>query len=344
VLPIVTCTDVASKPAKMRTPIIDGLLREGETLNIIGPSKTGKSWFALSLTMAIASGRDWLDRYPVQRGRLLYIDNELHRETFQHRVETVARAMDLKMSDLANFSWLSLRGKLCDLHELNRRLEQIDPATYRLLVLDAWYRFLPPGVDENDNGEVTQLYNTLDAINERLKCAAGCIHHASKGNQSGKVVTDVGSGAGAQSRACDTHLILRAHDEPGCYVLDAACRSFPPIEPIVVRFTFPTWTVEPDLDPALLKPDKPRRPRAEPKDAEPIDPWTPQRFADEFVADEPRTIDEVVTMAINGGLDHRSAVRLSGAAEGAGLIHRWGRGNQKRRLSRLPEPQMELVH
>jgi hypothetical protein len=39
------------------------------------------------------------------------------------------------------------------------------------------------------------------------------IHHTSKGDQSGKNTTDVGSGAGSQSRAADTHLIIRQHEE-----------------------------------------------------------------------------------------------------------------------------------
>ncbi len=44
-------------------------------------------------------------------------------------------------------------------------------------------------------------------------------------SQAGKAITDVGAGAGSQSRATDTHLILRPHEEKNCAVLDAAVRS-----------------------------------------------------------------------------------------------------------------------
>ncbi len=75
----------------------------------------------------------------------------------------------------------------------------------------------------------------------QLNCSFVLVHHASKGNQSVKSVTDVGAGAGSQSRATDTHLVLRHHQEPGCVVVDAAVRSWPPIEPQCLRWSFPVW-------------------------------------------------------------------------------------------------------
>ena len=42
---------------------------------------------------------------------------------------------------------------------------------------------------------------------------------ASKGDQSGKSTTDVGSGAGSQSRAADTHLIIRQHEQEDVAVM-----------------------------------------------------------------------------------------------------------------------------
>ena len=67
--------------------------------------------------------------------------------------------------------------------------------------------------DENDNGTMASLYNYLDSIADYLKCCFVLIHHTSKGNQFLKDIIDVGAGAGAQSRATDTHLILRRHEE-----------------------------------------------------------------------------------------------------------------------------------
>lgn len=79
------------------------------------------------------------------------------------------------------------------------------------------------------------------------------IHHTSKGGQSDKRVVDVGSGAGAQSRAADCHIVLREHEEDDVFVLDAAVRSFPPVEPLALRWNFPLWHPTDSVDPYRLR-------------------------------------------------------------------------------------------
>jgi hypothetical protein len=200
------------------------------------------------------------------------------------------------------------------------KLDSIAPGTYRLIILDAWYRFLPKGVSENDNSAMTEMYNVLDSLADRLQCGFVLIHHASKGSQTNKAVTDVGAGAGAQARAADSHLILRAHEEDGCFVLDAGARSFPQIEPVGVRFTFPVWRIDESLDPALLKPDKPRKRKTEP--AEPAVPWTAERFAAQFVSTVPKSKAAIISTAAQSVGSARQAETWLAVASENGLIHR----------------------
>ena len=54
---------------------------------------------------------------------------------------------------------------------------------------------MPAGADENDNATMAGLYNALDCYADALGAAFVNIHHSSKGDQSGKAVTDVGAGA-----------------------------------------------------------------------------------------------------------------------------------------------------
>jgi len=247
---------VANFPT-LRPSIIDGILRRGETCNIIAASKVGKSWLSLCLALSVANSMKWLGRFWTTQGRVLLIDNELHKETISHRLKTVADAMGVKLNDQVCVE--SLRGKLSDLGSVGRRLSQLKPGSFSLIVLDAWYRFQPKGSDENSNADVVQLYNLIDQVASKIDAAFVCVHHSSKGDQSGKSVTDVGSGAGAQSRAADTHLIIRPHEEQGAVVVDAATRSFKPIEPFAMRWQFPLWHVDEELDPTKLKPLRPSR-------------------------------------------------------------------------------------
>src|SRR5574344_643012 len=75
----------------MRPVLIDGFLRLGETMNLIAPPKTGKSWLVTDLALAVAMGTDWFG-FQCERGRVLIIDNELHKETTADRVPKVIRA------------------------------------------------------------------------------------------------------------------------------------------------------------------------------------------------------------------------------------------------------------
>ena len=312
----------------MRKPIIYGLLREGETMNLIAASKVGKSWLATNLALTFSTRRQWLGRFDTAGGDVLIVDNELHPETSAYRIPAVANANEIPLDEYADHVFvMNLRGELVSLPQLATFLDTIEPGRFKLVILDAFYRFLPPGVDENDNGAMAGLYNLLDRVAAKLQCAFVCIHHASKGSQSAKAVTDVGSGAGSMSRAADCHVVLRPHEESNVVVMEAATRSWPPLEPLCLRWTFPVFAPDDSLDPALLRPDRPRRPAkssAEPADKAPTEPpWTHQRFAAAFGSDAPQTRDAIMAKAVDGGLAARKADVLFKLAEGAGLLFEW---------------------
>ncbi len=246
----VSASDLLTQHSRLRPVVIDGIARQGETINVISASKIGKSWLAYSLLFAVVTGRRWLDRFDCVQGRVLLIDNNLYAPTLAHRLDTVATALGLADADWReSLDIISLRGAMMDIETLGPTIDAIDPGKYAIVVADALYRFWPRGMSENDNGDVTQVYNRIDQYAEHLKAAWLNIHHASKGDQSGKSVVDVGSGAGAQSRAADTHLVLRPHEERDVIVLEAAVRSFPPVAPLAIRWNYPLWHRADDIDP-----------------------------------------------------------------------------------------------
>ncbi|MCD0459974.1 AAA family ATPase [Roseiconus lacunae] len=231
--------------------IIEGVCRRGEVVNIIGSPKQGKSWFLYLLAFCLCSGRDWLGR-KVHKSRVLVFDNEIHRTELAFRLQTVADALGIPVADVSdNLTIDPLRGNLVCLIKLCSILnDEYDEQNYDVIFLDAFYRFIPDDVDENSTSQMTSLYNTLDAIAQKQNATIILNHHTSKGDQSSKNVTDVGAGAGAMTRACDSHLILRPHEQDGCAVLEAVCRSNPSPEPTTIKFDFPLWrpvAIEPKL-------------------------------------------------------------------------------------------------
>lgn len=307
----------------LRPPVIHGLLRQGETMNVISAPKVGKSWLVIDLALSIATGRDWLGQFRCERGEVLILDNELHGETSAHRIPRVGDARQLPIDAYADRVYVqNLRGQLQDVFTLNAYFQSLQPGRFRVIILDAFYRFMPRDMDENDNGTMASLYNHIDRYADQLNCSFILIHHTTKGSQSAKAVTDVGAGAGSQSRATDTHLVLRPHEEDDAVVLDAAARSWPPVKPRCLRWNFPVWSPADDLDPEQLREGGSKK-RAEKKEE-----WSPDAFVATFITDEPATRSAILSKAIAAGLSRWSADNLLRTADSDGLLLKTGEGKR----------------
>ncbi|MSR58120.1 MAG: AAA family ATPase [Planctomycetaceae bacterium] len=218
-------------------------------MNIIAAPKVGKSWLVIDLALAIASNQLWLGMFETIGGPVLILDNELHAETVASRIPKVAAARGLDLNTVAETVFVqTLRGKLQDIKALGNYFRTFPAGKFKVIIIDAFYRALPPGIDENDNAAMAAVYNTIDDYADHLGCSFILIHHASNGNQANKAVTDIGSGAGSQSRATDTHLVLRPHKEDGCVVLEAAVRSWPSVDSRCLRWNFPIFIPQGPID------------------------------------------------------------------------------------------------
>jgi hypothetical protein len=246
--------DLIEMNGSLRDPVVHGLFRCGEVVNVVASTKVGKSWGVYGMALSIITGTRWLDQFQCEPGRVLLIDNELHPELLASRIPTVADAMGIMPESYQNkFDVISLRGRLKDIFQIGPMIQRIPKGKYSLIIFDAMYRMIPAKSSENDNSNMTQIFNQLDRYAEQTDSSIILVHHSSKGSQGEKSVTDVGSGAGSQSRAADTHLILREHEELGHVVLDAVVRSFEPVEPLVLQWSFPLWVPVMDLDPEKMK-------------------------------------------------------------------------------------------
>lgn len=331
-LEIRTAHEMSSTFPAMRPAVIRGLLRRGEIGNLIAASKMGKSWLTYDLAWAVVQGCPWFG-FETVAGDVLIVDNELHPETLAARLPIVAQARKIRPEDHdERLHVANLRGALVDLRELRRMMSDIEPGRYRLIILDALYRMVPSGWSENDNAQMASLYNELDALAKRLDCAIICVHHASKGVQGDRSITDTGAGAGAISRAADLHLILREHEEPGCVVLDAVCRSWARIEPRCLRWTFPTWEPADELDPAKLKRtvrNQGGRPRKPPEQTIPAPPkMTFRQFATTYAGGDPMSKKSIVAAAVDGSIGHKQAEKFFDLAVGAGVLIESGKAGR----------------
>lgn len=308
--PVLMSQLIADHPV-MPPAVVEGMFREGEVVNVIASPKLGKSWFIHGLLLCVGSGRPWLGR-ATTKSRVLLIDFELHKPTIAARIKWLMSSMRMEPEVLDAFEVWMVRGTGLNIEQISQCPELQCPGVYGVICIDALYRALPPGIEENSNEGMTKVYNLLDSIAAKTGAAIVVVHHASKGNQSERSVTDVGSGAGAQSRAADSHIVLRDHEEDNAVVVDASMRSFAKITPFAISRHGAGWELAPDLDPTKLrksgrssktqqdKPDPGPKTRA----------WTPKEFAVEIIGVVPIIKDEVIERATKAGLGKGQAESL----------------------------------
>jgi hypothetical protein len=216
---------------------------------------------------------------------------------------------------------------------------------FSYIILDAWYRLIPKGMDENSNSDMTSLFNRLDEYAAETGATILTVHHTSKGVQGSKSVTDVGAGAGAQSRAVDAHLVIRQHEDESAFVVDAACRSFPPLKSFCIRRNETSWERADELDPTQIKQERPRRgSRKEVGKAEKlIEKYTAEQFVNEFIVATPRDTKTVKGFAADAGLSTRQIDKFLGMIQEQGLVHyRPRKGNRAAAYSTEPFGDEEL--
>lgn len=199
-------TDFFDNLPELAPPLIDGVLRQGHKMLIAGPSKAGKSFALIELTIAIAEGRKWLDFYCTQ-GKVLYVNLELDKASCLHRFADVYKALNWKPNCIDKIDIWNLRGKSSPMDKLAPKLiRRAAKKGYIAVIIDPIYKVLTG--DENSAEQMSKFCNEFDKICSELGCAVIYCHHHSKGNQGAKRSMDRASGSGVFARDPDAMLDL----------------------------------------------------------------------------------------------------------------------------------------
>ena len=195
---------------ELAPPLIDGVLRQGHKMLLAGPSKAGKSFALIGLTVSLAEGLPWFG-WRCAQGRVMYVNLELDRASCLHRFRDVYAAMGAEPRNLDNVCIWNLRGK-------SKPMDQLAPALIRraakerpiAVIVDPIYKVITG--DENSADQMAAFCNQFDKVADGLGCAVIYCHHHSKGAQGGKRSMDRASGSGVFARDPDALLdMLELH-------------------------------------------------------------------------------------------------------------------------------------
>lgn len=192
--------------------LIEGILRQGHKMLLVGPSKSGKSFSLIELCIAIAEGTKWMGRQ-CKQGDVLYVNFELDRASCLHRFKDVYQTLGLTPNNANRIFVWNLRGKTPALDQLVPKLiRRAEKKKYIAVVVDPIYKVITG--DENSASEMAKFCNQFDKIADALGASVIYAHHHSKGAQGGKKSMDRASGSGVFARDPDALLDMIELDIP----------------------------------------------------------------------------------------------------------------------------------
>jgi len=209
-LPVMRAADLADMP-HARCWLVEDLWGD-EAVGIVGGEpKCCKSFLALDLAVAVASGAPCLRRYAVAHtGRVLLFAAEDALHVVRKRLAGIARAAGRELADL-DIQVITAPSVRLDIERDRDALtETVDKLRPRMLVLDPFVRL--HRIDENISGEVAPLLAYLRELQRRYHVAVVLVHHARKGGarmRAGQALR----GSSEFHAWGDSNLYLRRHAE-----------------------------------------------------------------------------------------------------------------------------------
>lgn len=178
-LPVCLAHQLEVRPEERRW-LIEGLWSTQAVGIVGGEPKCCKSFLALDMAVAVASGASCLRRFPVaERGRVLLFAAEDALPVVRQRLAGIAAAGGLSLESL-DIQVIVAPVLRLDVEEDRQRLEdtvrELRPV---LLVLDPFVRM--HRVDENVSADVAPLLGFLRGLQRRHGIAVVLVHHARKG-------------------------------------------------------------------------------------------------------------------------------------------------------------------
>ena len=196
---------------------IPGILAEGLAM-LSAPPKAGKSWLALALSKAVASGGHALGRIRTTKGQALYVSLEDSEKRLRSRLDKLGgnfpAALDIvteipKESSLADFI-----ESYCIIN-----------SDTRLVIIDTLGRAIRG--DVSDYATMTAALDPLQRIALKYHVGLILVHHTKKGERPEGDVFDASLGSQAIFGAMDTGIILDRKRGASDAVLHVVGRDVP---------------------------------------------------------------------------------------------------------------------
>jgi RecA-family ATPase len=233
---------------------VEGILPEGLSI-LAGPPKIGKSWMALSVGLAIASGSDALGIFPVNQGEVLIAALEDNERRMKQRIETLLAADQKPPQGLYIAHQLPpISSKLTETVE-SWLAEHPDT---RLIVIDTLARIRRATSGGNAYQKDADAIGQLQRLAAKHHISLMLVHHLRKSNPSldmGDDIFEEVSGTTGITGSADCIFVLQRKRTQADAELSITGRDIEEQE-LALKFENGLWTVSGDASTYRSSPER----------------------------------------------------------------------------------------
>jgi len=234
--------------------IIARIVALSEKMELAGGSKSFKSWTFIDLALSVVN-QSLFWGFETSKTPVVFLNMELQKPYFEHRLFQISDARRLPIP--GNFHVMHLRGmKLHVLSRWNAFLKHLEEILQEIetpfIIADPIYKLLG-GKNENSAGDINLM---MDQLEDLIQLAKGSLlfgHHFAKGDSTLKEAIDRSAGSGVFQRDPDSILVVSPQEEQNCYTVESILRNHKPVEPFVIEWNFPCFSLRKELDPTQLR-------------------------------------------------------------------------------------------
>lgn len=218
--------------------IVPGVFARKGIAIVGGLQATSKTWMALDLALAVASGTLWVNKFRTYKSKVLYIEQERFKGETQRRLIQLIRGRGL---DPAVLDCLELVNgthfKLNEPQSAAEFSELLTQSAPELVIIDSFSTF--HSVDENVKAAIQPVMEAVKKLREAHSCAFIFIDHESKAAYSTEAKADPNAGtiSGSQAKLAvvETILTVRTASEGASMVFPTKSTLGKQVEPFAIE-------------------------------------------------------------------------------------------------------------
>ena len=159
--------------------LVEGIWPEGGCGFIAGPPKSYKSFLALEMAIAVATGSEFLGAPVPHRGRVLCLDSENISREIQTRIRLLSAGRSIDPHNLHGIDVVPACTLKLDTAEGIQELSHwLMADSYRLVIIDSMVRF--HNLRENESDDMSRFQDDLRALCVANDTGLCLIHHFNK--------------------------------------------------------------------------------------------------------------------------------------------------------------------